>query len=357
MKVFKLYPVCYIFIGIIILLSNCKNRSIPTPAQINESIVIKGQKEELSNTASAIDLEIIDSLLIFLCYGDQYKFHVYNKNTFQLIGKFGLEGRGPSEYVMPIILSQNLKIRDSSYLVIFDNVLRRISYVNILLELKNKKYYPKTINSRNRMISQLSIIKSGVISNDSLFIGSSGDGRNLEGSLFCYNINNDRLTWEPFNNTEKIPLYELNKHYLYASYLASRPDHRNIAAAALCTEKIDILDSKGKILRSFVFENKDKQDLSDSFSSPPKGSHQYFTSISVSQEFIYAIDIDLIIGDNNLQDTATLVKLSWDQDELPPTIYKIIPQVLKIEVDEENKRVIGLKPFSSFIYTYQMTQN
>lgn len=357
MKVFRLFPVCYIFISLILLLPNCKNRSIPALAQLNESSIIKGQKEELSNPASAIDLEIIDSMLIFLCYGDQYKFHVYNKNTFQLIGKFGLEGRGPSEYVMPIILSQKLKIRDSSYLVVFDNVLRRLSYVNILLELNNGHYYPKTINSRNRMISQLSIVKSGVISNNNLFIGSSGDGRNIEGSLFCYDINNDILSWEPFYNNERIPLYELNKHYLYASYLASRPDNRNIAAAALYTEKIDILDNKGKLIRSVVFENNDKQDLSDSFSSPPQGSHQYFTSISVSQEFIYALDIDLIIGDINVQDTATLVKLSWDEDELPPVIYKLTPHVLKIEVDEENNRIIGLKPFSSFIYTFQMAKN
>lgn len=339
------------------MLTNCKNRSYPTPDQLNEYYVINGQKKELSNTVSAIDLEIVDSMLIFMCYGDQYKFHVYNKNTFQLIGKFGLEGRGPSEYVMPIILSQKLKIRDSSYLVIFDNVLRRISYVNLLLELNNKRYYPKTINSRNRMISQLSIIKSGVISNNNLFIGSSGDGRNIEGSLFCYDINNDRLSWEPFYNTAKIPVYELNKHYLYASYLASRPDYRNIAAAGLCTEKIDILDSTGKLIRSVVFENEDKQDLSDSYSSPPKGSHQYFTSISVSQDFIYALNIDLIIGDKNVQDTATLVKLSWDEDKLPPVIYKLIPQVLKIEVDEESNRIIGLKPFGSFIYTYHMGKN
>jgi hypothetical protein len=339
------------------MLTNCKNRSYPTPDQLNEYYVINGQKKELSNTVSAIDLEIVDSMLIFMCYGDQYKFHVYNKNTFQLIGKFGLEGRGPSEYVMPIILSQKLKIRDSSYLVIFDNVLRSISYVNLLLELNNKRYYPKTINSRNRMISQLSIIKSGVISNNNLFIGSSGDGRNIEGSLFCYDINNDRLSWEPFYNTAKIPVYELNKHYLYASYLASRPDYRNIAAAGLCTEKIDILDSTGKLIRSVVFENEDKQDLSDSYSSPPKGSHQYFTSISVSQDFIYALNIDLIIGDKNVQDTATLVKLSWDEDKLPPVIYKLIPQVLKIEVDEESNRIIGLKPFGSFIYTYHMGKN
>jgi hypothetical protein len=113
-------------------------------------------------------------MLIFLCYGDQYKFHVYNKNTLKFVGKFGQEGRGPSEYILPIMLSQKMKVNDSIYLVTYDNSLRRINFVNILKAINNVNYCPVSINSRDRESFQLSIITSAVMSSDSLFIGKAG---------------------------------------------------------------------------------------------------------------------------------------------------------------------------------------
>ena len=60
---------------------------------------------------------------------------------------------------------------------------------------------------------------------------------------------------------------------LYICNLALRPTGKDIAAASLFFERIDILDKKGKLVRSIVFENQDKEpDFSSSNRMPPKGA-------------------------------------------------------------------------------------
>jgi hypothetical protein len=335
------------------VVSNCKNDSRSKLSGLKESNILKGQRVELSATFAAVDLEIIDSLLIFLCYGDQDFFHVYNKKTFGLIGKFGRLGRGPSEYSSPIIMSQKTKINDSLYLITYDNSLRRISFVNILRAINNVNYIPISIYSRKRKSLQLSSITSGVISNDNYFIGTSGDNH-IEGRFFCYDIDNDKLTWEPFYPIPKIPPKKMFKDDLYYSYLALKPDSSEIAVAALFFNRIDILNKKGKLKRSILFPQDKDPDFSKADSWPIKGSHAFFTSVSVSQDFIYALNIDSNVDSPEICDTAYLIKVSWDNLGIPAKIYKITPRVFNIEVDEKTNRVFGLNPNNSFIYTYNI---
>ncbi len=353
MKYNRLFTSLIIYIIIIDVFANCKNNSTSKQVSSREPQILKGQKIELSDTYSAIDLEIVDSMLIFLCYGDQYKFHVYNKNTLKFVGKFGQEGRGPSEYILPIMLSQKMKVNDSIYLVTYDNSLRRINFVNILKAINNVNYCPVSINSRDRESFQLSIITSAVMSSDSLFIGTSGDN-SIEGRFFCYDILNDKLTWEPYYPIPKIVPKKMFQAELYANYLALRFNKSDIAVASLFFKRIDILDNKGRLKRSIVFNQDKEPDFSNADSWPIKGSHEYFTSISVSQDYIYALDIDLEVDSREIIDTAFLVKVLWDEVGTQPEIYKITPKVLKVRVDEENNRIFGLKPFNSFIYIYNM---
>lgn len=348
-----LFLIITIFLIIIVVFSNCKNTSPAGFVSLQKPQILRGKKIELTETFSAIDLKIIDSMLIVICYGDQHNFHVYNKNTLKLIGKFGQVGKGPSEYLAPVLMSQKLKIKDSTYLIIYDNILKRINFVNILKALSNVKYQPKSIYSRNRMISRLSIISSAVISGDSIFIGVSGDNYN-EGRFFCYDFLKDNLTWEPYYPIPRIEPIEAAKNDLYTSYLSLRPNAVDIAAASLFFRRIDILDSKGKSQRSIVFTQDKEPDFSNVSSLSRKGLHEYFTSISTSQNFIYALDIDLVVGSSEIEDTVLLVKVPWDGIVTHTEVFKLTPRVTKTAVDEEIKRIFGVVPFNSFIYVYRM---
>jgi len=345
--------ILYILVSIF---SNCKNSKPPDPSLSKRPLILKGQKIELSETFSAIDLKIVDSLLVILTYGDPFKFHVYNKNTLKFIGKFGSEGRGPSEYLLPSIMSQEIRIKDSSLLLIYDNTLRRLNYVNILEAIDKTNYYPKSISFHDRKISQVDILGSAVVSADSFIVGTSNTSNS--GRFFCYDIYKNNMKWEPYYPATKIAPREGFQDDLYTTHLTLRPNSVDIAAASLFFKRIDVLDKKGNLKRTIVFENKNKEpDFSNANSWPPKGSHEYFTSISSTQSFIYALDIDLNVDDREIIDTVSLIKTTWEDLGTPPVIFKLTPKILKMDVDEENNKIFGVELFSSCIHLYNMNQH
>jgi len=346
-----------IFAILISVFTDCKNSSTSGPEPSEGQQILIGQKIELSSTFSTIDLEIIDSLLIILTYGDSYFFHVYNKNTLKLIGKFGREGRGPFEYHLPHMMSQIVKKRDSSYLIILDDTRKRIDVANILGAVGKSGDYYRSINFGNKELTQAFGIHSAVMTADSFVVGNPGTliiGADYGGKFFCYSIYTDKMTWEPYYPIPKIPPIDRAIEQLYASYLALRPNGNDIAAASAFFNRIDILDKKGKLKRSIVFNQEKDPDFSKADSWPPKGSHFYFTSISVSQDYIYALDIDIEVDNRETIDTVSLIKTTWEDKGIPPEILRLTPKVGKIKVDEASNKIFGIRSFDSFIYIYDM---
>lgn len=342
-----------IFSIIITFSSTCKNSSRPVLLSDKETNVLKGEKFWLSGSLCPMDIQLTDSLIIIQNLGDQYWFHIYDKNKLTLIGKFGQEGRGPSEYLAPKMMNQRMMIRDSSYLVIFDQTLRRVSIVNILRAIENINYHPKTIRLNNKTNFQLSIISSGVLVNDSLFIGSSGN-ESIEGKYFCFDIYNNKMAWEPFYPIPRIPP---RKHFLddlYKNYSALRPNSTDIAAVLLFYKRIEILDKAGKVKRAIDFGQDKEPDFSNADSWPPKGSHEFFTSISVSQDYIYALDIDLDVDSHIIIDTVSLIRATWEDNGNLPDRFKLTPKIGKIAVDESNKKIYGTNFLSEYIYIFSL---
>jgi hypothetical protein len=323
----------------------------------SENPLIVGKTEKLEGSLCPTDIQTIDSLIIIREYGDSYFFHIYNKNSLKLIGKFGREGRGPFEYHIPKMMTQNIKIRDSVFLLVYDDTRKRIDFINILEAINKTNYYPISISFKNKKIAESEIINSAVMTVDSFIVGNAninGINAEKEGRFFCYDIYNDNMTWEPFYPIPKIEPSERAKGDLYTSRLALRPNGIDIAATSLFFKRIDILDKKGKLERSIIFNQNKEPDFSNADSWPPKGSHEYFTSISVSQDFIYALDIDIDVDNREIIDTVSLIKTSWEDKDGTPEIFKLTPRVLKIAVDEENKKVYGIQMCSSNIYIYDL---
>lgn len=337
---------------IISISSNCNNRRPEQPTTDKESFILKGERHRLSGSLSPMNLQVIDSLLIIQNYGDSFWFHVYNKNTLSLIGKFGLEGRGPSEYLMPYMMNQKMKINDSSYLIIYDNSTKHIDFVNILKAVNNLNYYPKSIRLRDRKPFMISSISSAILIDDSLFIGTSADN-SIRGRFFRYDFSNDILNWEPYYPIPDISPKGMFLDDLYKNCSALKPDGSCIAVASLFYKRIDILDKTGKLKRAVVFEQEKDPDFSNADSWPPKGAHEFFTSVSVSQDYIYALNIDLKVDSREIIDTVSLIKISWDENGPSETI-KLTPKVGRIVVDETNKKIYGTTFLSEHIYIYKL---
>ena len=105
---------------------------------------------------------------------------------------------------------------------------------------------------------------------------------------------------------------------IYRNCSALKPDGSSIAVASLFYKRIDILDKTGKLEHAVVFEQEKDPDFSNANSWPPKGAHEFFTSVSVSQDYIYALNIDLEVDSREIIDTVSLIKISWIENRILP---------------------------------------
>jgi hypothetical protein len=347
------------FLLLLILVSvSCGNKDLKSKKDSGNVLVGKKVDLELDGVFSTYNIHVIDSLIIIQEMGNTYTFSVYNINTLKLIGKFGKQGRGPAEYHTPEMMKQKIVKRDSACLIVCDFSQKRFDSINILRAINRTNYYPKSFKYLNKLWTECDLINSAVITSDSFIVGNGRTNRLgyvTKGRFFCYNFLNDKIIWEPFFPVPEIAAHPRMQDILYMSQLALRPDGNEIAASTLFFERIDILDKKGKLERSVIFENSDdKPDFSSTDKMPPQGVHEYFTSVSVTQDYIYALNIDLDTKNTTIIDTVSLVKSSWDEKGIPPEIYKLTPRLSKIAVDVENRKVYGIQQMGSGLYIYDL---
>jgi hypothetical protein len=340
------------FVLLILLSISCKNQ-VTTKLQINEVII--GKEFTLDGTINPWTLQIQDSLIIIRDFGDSYCYHIHNKNTLKLIGKFGLNGRGPGEFIAPNFMYQ----KSGNLLYIYDNTRNIISVVNVLEAEDRLNYSPIHIDLNKKIIEEAFPLRSAVITSDSFIVGTSQNHFNL-GRFFCYEISTGKIVWSPyFPNVSKTPHYMLQNE-LYSNRMALRPDGNDIAVASLYFKRIDILDKKGSFKRSIVFENQyPEPDFTSNNQLPPKGANQYFQSMTVTQKSIYVLDknrttdISESIEQFN-HDTITLFISNWDAINQPTKSYRLTPRIYDISIDEENNKIYGLRANSSSIYIYDL---
>ena len=225
--------------------------------------------------------------------------------------------------------------------------------MNILKAINNVNYHAKSIKLRNRKPFTISLIASAVLIDDSILIGTSGDNA-IRGKFFRYDFSNDKLYWEPYYPIPAIAPGAMFLDDIYKNCSALKPDGSSIAVASLFYKRIDILDKAGKLKRAVVFDQEKDPDFSNADSWPPKGSHIFFKSISVSQDFIYALDTDHDVDSREIIDTVSVIKISWVENGIPPKIIKLTPKVGNIVVDEQSKKVYGTNFLSEYIYIYKM---
>jgi hypothetical protein len=112
-------------ICLLVILISCKNdytiTPLPESSPVNE-IAIK----EIPSYCY-LDAFIIDSLLILTTECDDYVFHVYHKESLELITKFGEKGRAPFEFDRPRPF--NIRI-NSNIFDFYDVNLFQYKYIN-----------------------------------------------------------------------------------------------------------------------------------------------------------------------------------------------------------------------------------
>lgn len=346
---------CGILFLVFVLASVSCDNQIKTRTVSN--VVIIGKEFPLNGTFNPWSLQIIDSIILIRDFGDSYSYHVHNKNSLQLTGKFGMIGTGPGEYLSPDFMYQNQLSGDMLYF--YDNTRKNISFVSISEAKDRTNYSPRQIKLSKRIIEEAFPLRSAVITADSFIVGSSQNNLNL-GRFFCYEIATGKIIWTPyFPEVSKKPHYMMQNE-LYSNRMSLRPDGNEIAAASLYFRRIDILDKKGVLKRSVIFEDrKPEPDFTSANSIPPKGANQYFQSIAVTQQYIYVLnkekttDVQESIEQFN-NDTITMIITGWDKDNANIRSVKLTPRVFDVAIDKMDNKLYGLRANSSSIFIYDL---
>jgi hypothetical protein len=346
------------FIVIILLLLSCKNSSKRLPVKSTSDKELIGIEIPLSGSSCPIDIQIADSLIIIRDACDTFFYHVYNKNTLKLVGKFGKKGVGPFEYQFPFMMNQVNNNRNGPYVYIWDTHVNRIDCANVLKAINSGNYYPQTMKISKRNIRKIFPLSSAVVIADSFIVGGTQNDLG-KGRFFCYEIANGELFWEPYYPlVDKTP-QKSKLGILYSGKMALRPDRAYIAVASVYFKRIDILNTRCQLKRSVIFENQNDEPDFTNNSIPPADTYQYFCSITVSNNFIYALDRDKTtkiyeLNMKSIRDTICLYKVDWEGNYV--NRFKLTPRVLHIAVDEENHKIYGINEAyqSNSLFIYDM---
>lgn len=321
---------------------------------------LNGMEIQLTKSSCPIDIQIAKNFIIIKDQCDDFFYHVYDKNNFNFIGKFGKHGRGPFEYLSPSMMNQFVSLDSIVFVYIYDYQLKRITKVNINEAMTIHAYYPEALKINANDLKKIFPMHSAIIISDSLIIGNALNEES-EGRFLCFNMSNKSLSYQPYYPRVKIEPNKFLIQELYASKLALKPSGDFIAVSSRFFKRIDILDKNGINQTEIILENNDEDpDFSKRDRIPPLKSHYHFDNITVNNNYIYAMDLDI----NNNADISDISKRYMNMDSI--ILYrtdwqgkdikriKLVPKVLQIAVDEKDSKIYGVnseyKESSLFVF-------
>lgn len=343
-------PICFLLSCLLLIfffeITSCKNdQKFKSYTNDDE---LKGFEIPLSGSNCPSDIIIIDNVIIIKDLCDSYFFHIYDKGSYKLLGKFGKKGKGPLEYQNPKIIYQAVSDIDNPHLYVYDWILNKINKIDIMQAIYRDNYYPYRISISPSKFQKVNPSYSVVVPADSFITGTTANNLN-RGRFFSYDIGRESFTYQPYYPETKITPHPVMLSSLYNCVMALKPDGEKIAVACRYLNRIDIIDKRGRYLKETVFETPGYEpDFSSKDRVPPLKSNIYFGSISVNSKFIYSLNMDKNVTSYDLdesnfkkkRDYIWLYKTDWEGHFI--NRMKLKPRVLHIAVDEVNQKIYGI---------------
>jgi len=287
------------------------------------------------------DIMVKDSMLIKKRWGrvcDDYFFYVYNVNTWELLGAFGTEGRGPNEFLYPITNFQFENNESSVNLWVNDLHQNRIQLMNINESLeKNNPVFDNSIANIEKIPDMIDVI---VLPDGNIA------GRSLAplGRMFYYDKMRDSVKWmEYFPKVEQWPPDHMLVN-LYNGPTGIKPDNSRIVSALRYFKRIDVFSPETEHLFSIVFD--DSPDNPEYYTNPdnptPNTLAYYFTLMHLSDNYIYVFNKNISHDNVSLNETPELYVFTWEGE--PVISYSLDRRFSSFSVDEDNGYLYALIP-------------
>lgn len=313
-------------IFIILIIISCQNSNIINIETLHISDITECTGEPLTHIHDGCYINgiIKDTFLCLQNECSEQLFHIYSTRSMNKLFEFGTKGRGPNEYMFPLLVNtSNPKI-----LSIHDLSLNRLT--NIQLEnYSNKKAYsdtllpPELINTYNFNILDSINIASSILNNNVLF------------SIYDKHFNiKTEINYEPrFFVSPKG-----NIHDAYSLIITSNSQQNAIIAAFKYLNLINFYDLNGRLQKSVELDLlKEKIDCSQFQLSEDMIVTSY--GIYPTPNFCYVLWLGVPVN-RAYQSPCYILAFTW-QGELKKT-YKINLPLNFIIVAQENNYFIGV---------------
>lgn len=188
------------------------------------------------------ELLLAGDYLVLINDGDcnEIIFHIYDKESFLLLGSFGAIGRGPNELFYPRLTNQVVYNDTLRGFWILNQKNKRFELVNIEKSLKSKQY----VYEENHYRIEGGGSKSYRIDDENVIVNSLNEKK---GRFHIYNLKNDSTQWFgffPLLNFTDSPQFSEPLEEVFVSRNALSKDGEFFVSALLLAKRIDIFNNQ-----------------------------------------------------------------------------------------------------------------
>lgn len=322
-----------------ILFTTCESEENAVIVEFKETENLSGQPVEDITTFSSgnVHLTVADTFLV-IQKNDVPFFKIYNTNTHELLAEFGEEGRGPEEFLGPV-LQKRVEFsseNESPVIKVFDYRRQSLSSINIFYVLSGKD----AIQQEDLPVSTFQIYFHH--SSDSTFIGTPQDGR-----FQIYNHITQSDTVIPYVPKTDFIIPEFSLSAVYRTAAVINRKENLMAAAPLYFGQLDFFDLNGNYLRSTMWESKNKfeEELRSGQADFEKIKTQ-IVDLDSKNGLIYGLNRNNSVEDNNSGELTSDVKVQvFDWAGIPLEEYILDKRRLfSFAVDDVNNRIYAYSP-------------
>lgn len=324
-----------------LILSGCTTR-IKTPYRIVERFPVEKRLEgeplrQLEDCIGIIDVGMAGPYLICKEHKTKYHFAMYDSDL-RILGHFGINGRGPSEYLAPIYHGQYEWIDSGVRFYIWERALHELCAVDIESEgdSVSMREAAKFEMPRGSRIEPRVLVRAG----DNSFFGVA----DFEDCRF---FTSDSLFNKPVYAEHVLPFDNKSAaHEIYQSCYGIKPDKSRIAIAYFCLPQIDIRCADGQIVQTIFLDkivHHQELELSD--------LRDYFLKAAADDRYIYALCED---ADSETSGRNSILVFDWSGN---PVARYSIPRASSFTIDEQRIISVNWDQTTSLCSVFPISQN
>jgi len=286
----------------------------------------------------------IDSLLIITNLKGKNVFQVYNTNRKKMIYQGGNFGKGPNEFITPLMMNQYIKKDGCIYFYLWDQSN------NLFTIDLNKLILGDNFVIKREKLSTKFGIQSGLVKLDSTILGFS-DGS--EGRTFEYNLNSKETDlWDYYPRIKNMGTYSSYDLYLLYSAFMAYNDRLNIILKSyvMYFNQLVFYTPSGNRIRTIKLPKIDYILNRENVIDAP--SYSFY--LQHNDRNIY-VSYDDYVGKNQLKYKGSVNVFDWEGN--PVTRYMIENKVISaFAVDEINRKIYGYahESYNYFIVEFDL---